>query len=197
MQTFDAIVLGGGRGQRLGGVDKGALVVAGSTLLTRALVSVAGAERIVVAAPLDTQAAADPAWVARASAWVVEDPPGAGPVAAIDAALAHTTAPVVVLRACDMPLFDATAVTAVVAALGAADAALPVDAGGRRQYLSGAYRRSALDGALRALPTVANAAMRDVVNRLTIAEVATDPETTLDCDTWDDVERTRQILEGR
>jgi hypothetical protein len=39
--------------------------------------------------------------------------------------------------------------------------------------------------------------MRAVVDRLTVAEIAAHPGLTLDCDTWEDVERTRQIMEDR
>ena len=42
---FDAVVLAGGRAERLDGADKAALDVAGATLLDRALRAVAGARR--------------------------------------------------------------------------------------------------------------------------------------------------------
>ncbi|MFZ2514092.1 MAG: NTP transferase domain-containing protein, partial [Candidatus Lutibacillus vidarii] len=43
MIRHDAIVLAGGRGSRLGGVDKGAVPVAGRALLDRVLDAVSGA----------------------------------------------------------------------------------------------------------------------------------------------------------
>ena len=49
--TFDAVVLAGGGARRLGGVDKMALVVDGSTLLERVLQAVRDAGRRVVVGP--------------------------------------------------------------------------------------------------------------------------------------------------
>ncbi len=48
MIRFDAIILAGGRGSRLGGVDKGALPVGGRALLDRVLSAARDAERVVV-----------------------------------------------------------------------------------------------------------------------------------------------------
>ena len=42
------IVLAGGRGSRLGGVDKPALTVAGTALIERALAALAGVRTVVV-----------------------------------------------------------------------------------------------------------------------------------------------------
>jgi len=49
--VFDAIVLTGGAASRLGGADKPALEVGGTTLLERVLAAVADAGRIVVVGP--------------------------------------------------------------------------------------------------------------------------------------------------
>ena len=43
---WDAVVLAGGRGSRLGGVDKATLELDGSTLLGRTLAALAGAARV-------------------------------------------------------------------------------------------------------------------------------------------------------
>ena len=190
-----AIVLAGGSGRRLGGVDKAALELAGSTLLDRALVAVRAASPVVVVGParqlpdgvLGTQ----------------EEPPGGGPVAAVAAGLAALTdsllpgADLVVVLACDMPFVDQVAVDSLVdaaqAAGPAADGAAFVDADGRRQHLAAAYDIRALTDAIGSLDRVDGAAMRHVAERLTIIEIETDPETTLDCDTWPDVRRTRNL----
>ncbi|MBA2559128.1 MAG: NTP transferase domain-containing protein, partial [Propionibacteriales bacterium] len=56
MPGYAAIVLAGGSGRRLGGVDKGSLVVGGKTLLERALAAVAEAScRIAVGPPRTRQ----------------------------------------------------------------------------------------------------------------------------------------------
>jgi len=195
MQTYDALILSGGQGRRLGGVDKASLVVGGDTLLGRALSAVAGAERIVVVgrpfSPL-------PPGVRVVS----EDPAGGGPVAAIAAGMVYVESRVVVILACDMPLLTASAVDNLVAPLAETsdeadeptDGVNLVDDGGHRQPLAAAYRSSALRLALRELRTPANASMRQLVSHLTIAELKADPSTTLDCDTWSDVERCGELL---
>uniref|UniRef100_UPI00165DB73E molybdenum cofactor guanylyltransferase n=1 Tax=Actinotalea sp. JY-7885 TaxID=2758576 RepID=UPI00165DB73E len=73
--TFDAIVLAGGQGRRLGRVSKPDVVVAGRTLLDHALAATAGARRVVVVGPPE---------LARPGVTVVrEDPPSGGPVAGV------------------------------------------------------------------------------------------------------------------
>ena len=71
---FDAVVLAGGRAERLDGADKAALDVAGATLLDRALRAVAGARTVVVVGderPTDVPVV-----------WTRERPAYGGPVAA-------------------------------------------------------------------------------------------------------------------
>jgi MobA-like NTP transferase domain len=77
---YDAIVLAGGTGRRLDGVDKADLDMAGATLLERAVESVASADRVV--------GVADPRPLPRRVVWTREKPPGTGPVATIAAGLA-------------------------------------------------------------------------------------------------------------
>lgn len=203
MQTYDALILCGGQGRRLGGVDKASLVVGGQTLLSRALSAVAGAERIVVVGPVSGS-------VPPGVRVVSEDPPGGGPVAAIAAGMAFVQAGVVVILACDMPLLTAAVVDRLVAPLATpADALdeasdgreLPwpkavtlVDDGGQRQPLAAAYRASTLREALTKLGGSANASMRQLISHLTITDLTADAGTTLDCDTWSDVERCRELL---
>ncbi|MGI8623834.1 MAG: NTP transferase domain-containing protein, partial [Solirubrobacteraceae bacterium] len=79
MPSFDAIVLAGGRGRRLGGVDKAALRVGDKTLLTRALDAVAGASRQIVVGP--------PRSLPDGVVGVSEEPLGGGPVAGLAAGL--------------------------------------------------------------------------------------------------------------
>ncbi len=199
MEPFDAIILAGGGGRRLGGVDKASLTVGNETLLSRALHAVGGAERVVVVGP--------PHAAHAGVTFTSEHPPGGGPVAAMAAGLGHVKAPVVVVLACDMPNVSEPTVVRLVTAAGAADAspgaagqktvdgALLLDPAGRRQPLAAAYRRTALAAALTRLDVVDGAAVRNAVRTLTLAEIATDAEVTLDCDTWGDVERCRRLLE--
>jgi molybdopterin-guanine dinucleotide biosynthesis protein A len=195
MEPFDAIVLAGGSGRRLGGVDKAELVVGDETLLGRALDAVAAADKVVVVGPV--RDLAPPGSPARAVTLTTEDPPGGGPVAAVAAGLPLTEAEIVVVLACDMPFIDQPSVARLADAARAGDAAMLTDADGRRQFLAAAYKRPALVAALDDLPKVEGASMRALTAGLTVTEVVADPETTLDCDTWDDVERSRKIVEER
>jgi molybdopterin-guanine dinucleotide biosynthesis protein A len=78
---FDAVILAGGSGRRLGGVDKGALVVAGLPLLDRVLLASAAARRTVVVG--------EPRPTVRSVVWTREDPPGGGPLAGLAAGMAE------------------------------------------------------------------------------------------------------------
>lgn len=193
MEVYDAIVLAGGGGRRLGGIDKASLAIGSGRLLDRALDAVGGAARVVVVGPPRDL----PAQVSSVS----EQPPGSGPVAAIAAALPSVESDCVVVLACDMPFVTTGTVerlvTAAQAAPSATDGAWLVDEQGRRQFLAAAYRTTALRAALDQLGSPDGASMRQVVRRLTMTEVTTDAGVTLDCDTWDDVHISRYRLEGR
>ena len=188
MQAFDAIVLAGGHGRRLGGVDKAALEIGPASLLDRALAAVAAAARTVVVGPERPL----PAGVVG----VCEDPPGGGPVAAVAAAVAHVEQTHVVVLACDMPFVSPATVERLVTGRDLApDGALLVDGDGRRQPLCAVYRADALRSALTAVGSPGGAAMRTLVGHLRVTEMVAHPGETVDCDTWDDVDRSRQLME--
>ena len=187
-QAYDAIVLAGGTGSRLGGVDKAAVEIAGRSLLDRSLDIVTAPSVVVVGDPRPTR---------HPVRWVREQPAGGGPAAAVAAALSHVRADAVVVLACDMPLVRPATPGRLVAALGeAAAAALLVDAHGNRQPLAAAYRTEALRAAVRAVGDPAGCSMRRLVGCLAVVEVAADAEEALDCDSWADVARSRRLLEG-
>src|SRR4051794_19883322 len=196
ISPFTAIVLAGGAGRRLGGVDKAEIDTGRGTLLLRALAATGRAARTVVVGP-DHDV---PVGVLLAR----EHPPGGGPVAAVAAGLERLPADdptsAVVVLACDMPLVDQAALHVLVHDLLARpelDAVMYADSDGRRQYLAAAYRVGPLAAAIAAGGEPAGTSMRSVVSRLTVAEIAAHPDLTLDCDTWPDVERTRRLLEDR
>lgn len=175
---FDALVLAGGAGQRMGnprGTDKAGLDVGGVTLLDRVLAAVVDAQRCVVVGPRRP--------TARAVTFTIEEPAGSGPAAAIVHGLSMVHAPIVVVLAADMP-FAATAVPKLIDALagGHADAAMLVDNSGRRQPLLAAYRTDALrrcaDGR-----DWRGASVRALTEGLTVVEVAAAGDEALDCDT--------------
>ena len=175
---FDAIVLAGGRSARLGGVPKALLTVDGATLLERSLQAARGARRIVVVGPA---AGSLPSDVLACR----EEPPFAGPAAAIAAGLSTLAtaagrgepdarpAPLTLVLACDMPrvaaavraLLDATADFPAEFPAGApgsdeagpGDGVVAVSAEGRTQPLVGLYGTAALERA------VADAARRNAL----------------------------------
>jgi molybdopterin-guanine dinucleotide biosynthesis protein A len=92
--TYAAIILTGGRGERLGGVDKAALSYRDATLLDHVLSVVDDASQIVVVGPEKD---------VPGVIWAREDPPGGGPLAGLAAGLEKTTADWVAVLAVDQP----------------------------------------------------------------------------------------------
>ncbi|WBO65073.1 NTP transferase domain-containing protein [Streptomyces camelliae] len=181
---YDAVVLAGGAARRLGGVDKPGVRVGGRALLDRVLTACAGARTTVVVA--------GPRPVARPVLWAREEPPGAGPVAALEAGLRLTTAEQAVVLSADLPFLEPATLHRLLAALRAsgADGALLTDADGRDQPLVAAYRTDALRRALAALAAGGDGLTGLPLRRLTGALCLTrvpDPLASFDCDTWDDI----------
>jgi molybdopterin-guanine dinucleotide biosynthesis protein A len=198
--AFDAVVLAGGAARRLGGADKPGVRVGGRALLDRVLSACAGAAVTVVVA--------DPRPTARPVCWAREEPPGGGPVAALDAGLRHTTAPVVVVLSADLPFLDAATVRRLTAALeeSGAEGALLRDADGRDQPLVAAYRADALRRELARLAAgngehtehtgpadrggLGGLPLRRLTGALRLTR-ADHPVASFDCDTWDDIAAAR------
>lgn len=181
---FDAIVLAGGAGRRMGGRDKPALRVGGRTLLDRAIEACAGARRVVVVGP----ERATEHEVRR----VREDPPGGGPVAALAAGLAEVDAPYVLLLAADLPFVTREVTGRLLSGLAgrpgradpAPDGVMLVDADGRDQPLLAAYRTAALRAALAEIGAPHGAALRRLLEPLVLARTADVAGAAFDCDTW-------------
>lgn len=162
LPVFDAIVLAGGRGSRLGGIDKSALVHRGSTLLEHSLAAVADARRVVLVG--DRPA---PHGVIGA----VEDPPGAGPAAAVAAGLAALgdPAPLVAVLASDVP----EVVTAFAQLRTCGAPAVAVDPEGFRQHLLALYPGPELMARTQQ-GAQEGRSMRELVDGLVVQEVAVD-----------------------
>ncbi|WP_284981990.1 NTP transferase domain-containing protein [Arthrobacter sp. efr-133-TYG-118] len=197
---FDAVILAGGKSSRLGGVPKAQLRYDGVTLLQRAVTAVRGAGRVVVVGP-------DPGTLPDGTLTAREDPPFAGPAAAIAAGLAALEAqdgeaqggqspstkpaPWVLVMACDMPL-AAAAVPVLLRELAGhqeAEGAMSVSADGRKQPLLGVYSVSALQREVQAVEEqggLANAAVFRLLARLDLLAVPVPAGSTDDVDTWDD-----------
>lgn len=185
---YDAVVLAGGAARRLGGADKPGIRVGGRALLDRVLSACAGARTtVVVAAPRPT---------VRTVRWAREEPPGAGPVAALAAGLRQTTAEHAVVLSADLPFLRPATLRRLLAALRetGADGALLTDADGRDQPLVAAYRTAALRRELAALAAAHDGLTGLPLRRLTGALRLTrvpDPHASFDCDTWDDIVNAR------
>lgn len=186
--AHDAVVLAGGGARRLGGADKPGVRVGGRALLDRVLDACADARAtVVVAAPRPT---------ARPVRWARENPPGAGPVAALDAGLRHITADDVLVLSADLPFLAPDALRRLLSALrsGGAEGALLTDADGRDQPLVAAYRTAALRRGLAALTAahggLTGLPLRRLTAGLDLVRVP-DPVGAFDCDTWDDIATAR------
>ncbi len=193
--VFDAVVLAGGRAERLGGADKAGLEVDGVPLLERALAAVTDARRVVVVG--------DERPAPREVVWVREEPRYGGPVAATYAGLdalmrgtpvqfrgetgaetpePHGSTPIVVL-AVDMPDVTVGTVRRLVDGADGRDGAVLTDGG--RRHLAFAVSMAALDR-VRPVPAT-GAAMRDLWSALDLAEVPARGGEAHDVDRWSDL----------
>mgnify|MGYP000908538573 FL=1 len=187
-----AIVVGGGGGQRLGGVSKPDLVLGGVRLIDRvcaALTGACGAGCVAVVPP----AVRVPDGVAR----TLEDPPGGGPLAGIDAGLSALNlgeGGLAVVVSVDAPGVGEFVPLLLAEPLGeAADGRIvrggepePFD-----QYLMGVYRvaslRRAIDEAVAALGSVRGVGVRRVLRSLALERVEVDALACRDVDTPEDL----------
>ena len=195
---FDAVILAGGTGRRLGGVDKGGLVVAGLPMLDRVLLASAAARHTVVVGTVRP--------TVRDVVWTREDPPDGGPLAGLEAGLAEldraianrvaesddTQLPVIVL-ATDLPRLRSADLDRLVAALAAepaAEAAVFSDPEGRSQPLAAAYRIRPIRVALAAVGPVRGKPVKLVLHALAVVTVP-DLGAAGDCDTPDQLAAAR------
>ena len=184
-----AIVVGGGGGERLGGVSKPDLTLGGVRLIDRvcgSLLAACGAGCVAVVPPTVRV----PEGVVR----TLEDPPNGGPLAGIDAglrALGVDDELLVVVVSVDVP-----GVAGLLPAL--LGSPLGVDSEGRiavggdpqpfDQYLMGVYRAGALrDEAVAGLGSVRGVGVRRVLRALALERVRVDADVCRDIDTPEDV----------
>ena len=175
-----AIIIVGGRAQRLGGVNKPWLQVQGKPIIEHILDAVLPHVQECV---LVGDAPAD--WSNPHVVWTREEPAGAGPVAAVRAGLDVVDADEVLLLAGDAP-FITEALTALLAVHLPAGA-VAVEADARVQYLCSRVRRDDLELALNGADT----SMQSVFKGLQVQTVSAALK---DADTWEDVVALRQEL---
>lgn len=187
-----AILLAGGRGSRMGGVEKPLLEVAGRSMLATALAAAASleCEPVVVAAPILDR-------TADRVVWVREEPALSGPAAGIVAALAVLEEPLpawTLVLACDLP-----GAVAAASRLREGLESVPreldgrcLSLAGRAQWLCGIYRTERLRAAAALLPAAgAEASVRALLGSLALEELGADAALAADVDTWDDLEQAR------
>lgn len=189
-QPFDAIVLAGGRGSRLGGVSKADLVVGGVRLLDRVLAATTGARTTVVVGPVS----APGVLVTR------EDPPGTGPAAGLVAGLAAITdpAPWTLVLACDLPgAGGGVPALHAAAASGSVQGYCLAGREGQPEWLAALYGSEALRAAASAYGDPRNRSVRGLVGSLRLAVVDPGDASADDLDTWADHARWNAHLRGR
>ncbi|WP_375386868.1 NTP transferase domain-containing protein [uncultured Amnibacterium sp.] len=184
--TTAALLLAGGAGSRLGGVDKAALRLGGTTLLEAALAALAGLEVVVVGPPRGLAGVRE----------VQEAPPRSGPAAAVAAGLA--VLPVcdeVLLLAVDLPRLP-EAVPRLLASPMGPDGVVAIDAADRVQWLLGRYRLPAMRAAVAALGEPAGRSLRALLGGLALAPLRLPPGVDADVDTVTDARRAGVALPG-
>lgn len=183
--SYTAIVLAGGRSERLDGADKAMVAIDGVTLLDRVLEAASDADHLIVVGPRRPTAV-------PVTTWVEEDPIGGGPAAAFAAGVAAAPpTEALVLLAVDLPFIGAAIPRLLAALQPGIDLTLLEDDTGRANYLASAWRRETAVKRLARLPALTGYSMRSLLEGLTAAYVRDTDGWGFDCDTWEAVEQAR------
>lgn len=167
MQSFDAVIVAGGKGSRMGHVSKADLEVGGERLLDTVLRATTGASTTVVVGAV---AVPDGVVLTR------EDPPGTGPSSGLLAGLeaVNSPAPWTLVLACDLPGAPGAAqrlLDAMASAPEGADGLCLRDVDGELQHLAALYRTPALRRAFAEWGDPANRSVRGVMATLSLLPV--------------------------
>ena len=216
MLAWDAVVIAGGAGSRLGGASKPELVVGGVALVDRTLAAVAGARAVMLVGGPRREGVG----------WTVEDPPRSGPAAAVAAGVAALAAaargggvgagagapagpaPWTVVLGVDTPRAEQAVQALLTAREGdggalvdgatscdgvtSFDGAWLVDGEGREQPLVAVYRTRVL--AAHAEGDLIGASLRRLVGGLAMIAVPDTAGLSRDLDTWDDARFWKETL---
>lgn len=173
------VVLAGGRASRVDGRDKALFRIRGVSLLEAAVSAVAACDETFIVGPR----AARPAF--EGVRWIREDPPFAGPVAALSCALGHTDAGELVVVPADLPGATEAVDLLLSKDLDAdEDGIVLVDDAGFPQWLTARYRAAALRTAIASADSTS---VRGVAARLRLRRLPAPASATHDVDTWDDL----------
>ena len=188
---YDAIVLSGGRGSRIGG-GKAERRLGDWPLLDHVLVATSGATQRLVVGPA-RRGLGEPHFVQ-------EVPAGSGPLAGIAAAVPELRRPLVAVLAADLPFVRAALgpLRAALSAAPGAGAAALVDLSGRVNYLAALWRTEALRNALDRLGDPTGQPVRALYSGLystsELLQVADFDEAGADVDTPDDLRAAEERL---
>ncbi|NYD57143.1 molybdopterin-guanine dinucleotide biosynthesis protein A [Nocardioides marinisabuli] len=184
--AFSAVVLAGGTAVRLDGADKASVELHGRTLLTHALDACLDAAEVVVVG--------DPVPTHRPVTFTREDPRHGGPVAALltgrDALLRPTRT--LGVLAVDMPHVGPSTFDRLRHAATGRDGAVLVAPDGRHA-LALVVQLDRLDDVRPSLEEQHGMALRRLLGRLDLAEVASVGREHRDVDTWADL---RDLADG-
>lgn len=178
--AYDAIIVAGGRGSRLGMVDKATLDVGDGPLLDGVLDAAASAHRIAVIGPKRDL----PEHVLQAR----EEPIFGGPAAAVVTGLqllGEPCCPWTLVLACDLPL--ARSVVPVLVDSVRDDGAVLVDGRGRPQWVAGLYRSAALGRVAAELGEPTGRALHHLFQGLQLHRTRANGRIGDDVDTWEHV----------
>lgn len=193
-RAFAGAVLAGGASTRMGR-DKALVPVAGRPLALVAASALrgAGASRVVAIG-------GQPALEGHGLPVIGDLHPGEGPLGGVITALRSLDAAIVAVLTCDLPSVTPHEVACLVASLDAeprAAVAVAVQEGGRRQYLTAAYRVDAALGPLGAAFTAGERAVRRAAADLATVEVdGLDPHRLADVDTPAELARLQRVRSG-
>ena len=180
LEPWAAIVLAGGRGAGLGGVDKAGIELRGRSLLEWALDAVIDAREVVVVG--------DPVPTERPVTFTRESPrfggPSAGLLTGLDALLVRTA--YLGVLAVDMPHVTHATFRRLLAAAEGTDGAVLVGPDGRRQ-LCYALSTARLQEVRPPFEDQHGLPLRRLLEPLTLVEVASVGEEHRDVDSWEDL----------
>jgi molybdopterin-guanine dinucleotide biosynthesis protein A len=186
--TVGAVVLAGGTGRRLGGIDKAEIEVGGRSLLEHVLSAVPAEVSVVVVGPQRA--------TSRRVSWCREEPAGGGPLAAVAAGVRQLSTDLALLLTCDAPLVGDVSERLLDAARGAVEAGRDgvgtVLPSGVTPPLPVCVSRTAL---LAVLPgTVDNGRLWPVIEALDLDRQTVSEDSVWDIDTVADLEYVQRLF---
>ena len=174
--SISGVVLAGGHGSRLGGVNNALLEVGRRTNIDRVLSVLARLATDLVIVANDTELAS-----LAGSRLVLDAEPHAGVLPALEQGLSQAAGDLAIVVACDMPFLSEPLLRDLVARAAAADVVIPI-VEGRPEPMHAVYRREPCLAAIRAALAAGERRMISFLDRVRVARVdepalrATDPE---------------------